>query len=174
LRNWNRHRGLYTGCVGFIAPERSVQLNVAIRTAVVDRSAGNAEYGSGGGIVWDSASDDEYTEALLKARVLTEQRSEFSLLETMLWTPEGFSLDYHIDALPTPLPFGYPVTPGKYGLLWRRVRVCRGPQRAAAGLRNGSVSEVPTLLTPGSRCPARAEPHAADVFLSRDNAAVGL
>jgi para-aminobenzoate synthetase/4-amino-4-deoxychorismate lyase len=91
-------RGIYTGCIGFIAPDRSVQFNVSIRTAVLDRYAGQAAYGSGGGIVWDSDSGDEYAEALLKARVLTEQFEEFSLLETMLWTPEEgfFLLDYHL------------------------------------------------------------------------------
>ena len=63
---------------------------------------GQVEYGSGGGIVWDSACKDEYTEALLKARVLTEQRPEFSLLETMLWTPDEsyFLLDYHLRVWP--------------------------------------------------------------------------
>ena len=94
-------RGVYTGCIGFISPERFAQFNVAIRTAVVDKGTLTAEYGSGGGIVWDSASEDEYTELLLKARVLTEKRPEFSLLETILWTPEDgyFLLDYHLNRL---------------------------------------------------------------------------
>ena len=62
---------------------------------------GRLEYGAGGGIVWDSEPGDEYTEALLKARVLTEQRPEFSLLETILWTPEEgyFLLEYHLRRL---------------------------------------------------------------------------
>jgi len=94
-------RGIYTGCIGFLAPRRIAQFSVAIRTAVLDRSTAQVEYGSGGGIVWDSACKDEYTEALLKARVLTEQRPEFSLLETMLWTAEEsyFLLDYHLRRL---------------------------------------------------------------------------
>jgi para-aminobenzoate synthetase / 4-amino-4-deoxychorismate lyase len=94
-------RGLYTGSIGYLAPNRSAQFNVAIRTAVIDRHTEQAEYGSGGGIVWDSASNDEYTEALLKARVLTEQRPEFSLLETMRWTPAEsfFLLEYHLRRL---------------------------------------------------------------------------
>jgi para-aminobenzoate synthetase / 4-amino-4-deoxychorismate lyase len=94
-------RGLYTGSIGYLAPNRSAQFNVAIRTAVVDRLIEQSEYGSGGGIVWDSACKDEYAEALLKARVLTEQRPEFSLLETMRWTPEEsyFLLDRHLQRL---------------------------------------------------------------------------
>ena len=105
-------RRIYTGCIGFMAPDRTAQFNVAIRTAVVDRSSGQLEYGSGGGIVWDSASKDEYTEALLKARVFTEQRPEFSLLETILWTREDsyFLLEYHLLRLAASAEyFGYSV-----------------------------------------------------------------
>jgi para-aminobenzoate synthetase/4-amino-4-deoxychorismate lyase len=81
-------RKVYTGSIGYIAPNRKAQFNVAIRTAIIDRENKTAEYGVGGGIVWDSTSADEYGEALLKARVLTESPQEFSLIETLLWTPE--------------------------------------------------------------------------------------
>lgn len=87
-------RSVYTGCIGFMAPGRRAQFNVAIRTVVVDKAAGQAEYGVGGGIVWDSESSDEYEECLVKARLLTERRPDFSLLETLLWTPG------HRDAAP--------------------------------------------------------------------------
>jgi para-aminobenzoate synthetase / 4-amino-4-deoxychorismate lyase len=105
-------RRMYTGSIGFMAPDGTAQFSVAIRTAVVDRSRGQVEYGSGGGIVWDSASKDEYTEALLKARVLTEQRPEFSLLETIRWTREDsyFLLEYHLLRLAASAEyFGYSV-----------------------------------------------------------------
>ena len=86
-------RRIYTGSIGYISPGRRAKFNVAIRTALIDRQTQKAEYGVGGGIVWDSTSEDEYTEALLKAQVLTEQSPKFSLLETMLWAPqEGFFL----------------------------------------------------------------------------------
>jgi para-aminobenzoate synthetase/4-amino-4-deoxychorismate lyase len=86
-------RKIYTGSIGYIAPSRKATFNVAIRTALIDRETQTAEYGVGGGIIWDSTSTDEYAEALLKARVLTEETPPFSLLETMLWTPEeGFFL----------------------------------------------------------------------------------
>ena len=81
-------RKIYTGSIGFIVPNRRAQFNVAIRTALIDRENKTAEYGVGGGIVWDSVSADEYGEALLKARVLTESPHEFELIETLLWTPE--------------------------------------------------------------------------------------
>ena len=89
----NTPRKLYTGTIGYMAPQRKGKFNVAIRTALIDRKRNKAEYGVGGGIVWDSNSDEEYTEALLKAQVLNQQWHPFSLLETMLWTPEeGFFL----------------------------------------------------------------------------------
>jgi para-aminobenzoate synthetase / 4-amino-4-deoxychorismate lyase len=86
-------RKVYTGSIGFISPGRDAQFNVAIRTAIIDHESGSAEYGVGGGIVWDSTNADEYGEALLKSQVLTEGTGEFSLLETLLWTPkEGYFL----------------------------------------------------------------------------------
>ncbi|HNQ93303.1 MAG TPA: aminodeoxychorismate synthase component I [Anaerolineales bacterium] len=94
-------RKIYTGSIGYIAPNRKAKFNVAIRTALIDRETQTVEYGVGGGIVWDSESGDEYEEALLKARVLTESPPRFSLLETLLWTPEeGFFLrEKHIARL---------------------------------------------------------------------------
>ena len=91
-------RKIYTGSIGTIAPNRKARFNVAIRTAIIDREQHKAEYGVGGGIVWDSTSTDEYSEALLKARVLKERPQNFSLLETMLWTPENgyFLLENHL------------------------------------------------------------------------------
>jgi len=91
-------RRVYTGSIGYISPQRKATFNVAIRTALIDREAQQAEYGVGGGIVWDSTGVDEYDEALLKAHVLTKQHPQFSLLETMLWTPEAgfYLLDKHL------------------------------------------------------------------------------
>jgi len=106
-------RRIYTGSIGYIAPNRKATFNVAIRTALIDRDKQSAEYGVGGGIVWDSTSTDEYAEALLKARVLTENAPKFSLLETMLWTPEeGFFLrEKHIARLLDSAEyFDFPIT----------------------------------------------------------------
>ena len=94
-------RKIYTGSIGYISPKRKATFNVAIRTVLIDREMQKAEYGVGGGIVWDSTSADEYQEALLKARVLTESQSEFSLLETMLWSPQDgfFLVSKHMERL---------------------------------------------------------------------------
>jgi len=97
----NGPRRIYTGSIGFMAPHRKARFNVAIRTVLVDREARSAEYGVGGGVVWDSTSTGEYDEALLKARVLTEPAPEFSLFETLLWTPEDgyFLFEKHVARL---------------------------------------------------------------------------
>jgi para-aminobenzoate synthetase/4-amino-4-deoxychorismate lyase len=63
-------RGVYTGCIGYLAPGGRARFNVAIRTVEIDRLTGQAQYGTGGGIVWDSQPDDEYAEAVTKAAVL--------------------------------------------------------------------------------------------------------
>ena len=65
-----RPRSLYTGSIGYLAPGRQAQFNVAIRTALVDREAGQARYHIGSGIVWDSDAAAEWQECLLKARIL--------------------------------------------------------------------------------------------------------
>jgi para-aminobenzoate synthetase / 4-amino-4-deoxychorismate lyase len=94
-------RDLYTGAIGFIAPGRRAQFNVAIRTVLLDKERGLAEYGVGGGIVWDSEAGNELQECSTKAMIVTRSRPAFALLETMLWTPEnGYSLlDRHLDRL---------------------------------------------------------------------------
>jgi para-aminobenzoate synthetase / 4-amino-4-deoxychorismate lyase len=80
-------RHVYTGAIGWVAPGRTAQFSVAIRTLVADRKTNEAEYGVGGGIVWDSDPREEYQECITKAAVLGRRHVEFSLLETMLWTP---------------------------------------------------------------------------------------
>lgn len=94
-------RRIYTGAMGFITPGGEACFNVAIRTALIDRQAGQLEYGVGGGIVWDSDAEAEYEETLTKARVLTADRPDFKLLETMLWEPESglFLQNEHIQRL---------------------------------------------------------------------------
>ena len=94
-------RGVYTGAIGFLAPGRRARFNVAIRTVVVDRPAGQASYGVGSGIVWDSDADAEYAECRLKAQVLSRRFPDFELLETMRWTAqEGVArLERHLARL---------------------------------------------------------------------------
>ena len=82
-------RGVYTGAIGLIGPDRRARFSVAIRTVLVDRERQQVSYGVGSGLVWDSNVAGEYEECLLKARVLTTPRPSFQLLEALLWEPDG-------------------------------------------------------------------------------------
>jgi len=80
-------RRIYTGTIGFVEPGGRSQFNVAIRTVLVNRATGQADYGVGGGIVADSNRADEWRESRIKARALAARPLSFDLLETMLWKP---------------------------------------------------------------------------------------
>lgn len=94
-------RNIYTGAIGYIAPNRLAKFSVAIRTVLFNHKDETAEYGAGGGIVWDSQTTEEYNEVLLKAQVLSTKPHTFELFETILWTPEDgyFLFDEHINRL---------------------------------------------------------------------------
>lgn len=105
-------RGLYTGAIGYVAPNADFAFNVAIRTAVID-GQGNGEIGIGGGIVADSDAEAEYQEALLKLKFLADPAPPVTLIETLKWSPgEGFALlDRHLDRLlDSAAYFALPVT----------------------------------------------------------------
>ena len=131
-------RKIYTGGIGYIFPNRKAQFNVAIRTALIDKEKKQAEYGVGGGIVWDSTNADEYSEALLKARVLTDRPQTFSLFETMLWTPdEGyFLLEKHIARMEDSADyFQFPFSKEKLGdLLTQIASGCTSQKRVKVSL----------------------------------------
>ena len=97
----NLPRYIYTGAAGFVFPGGCAQFNVAIRTVLIDKSKGNAEFGAGGGIVWDSDPGDEFQECHTKAAVLTYSQPSFDLLETLKWTRCGgfLNLDAHLSRL---------------------------------------------------------------------------
>lgn len=157
-------RQVYTGAIGFIAPDRQAQFNVAIRTVLVDRQNGLAEYGVGGGIVWDSQAEDEYAECQIKARVLTEQRPHFNLLETLRWQPvQGYLLlEPHLQRLAASAEyFAYSFDPA-------RIRAALGelaasfpaqPQRVRLQLdRSGLIQLAATALSLDAPSPLAAFP----------------
>ncbi|MRH42101.1 aminodeoxychorismate synthase component I [Aquibacillus halophilus] len=93
-------REVYCGAVGYITPKREAIFNVPIRTVVIDSDMGTATYGVGGGITWDSTVEGEYDELLTKAKLLTEQRQDFKLLESLrLENGEFPLLSYHLNRL---------------------------------------------------------------------------
>ncbi|NQT26525.1 aminodeoxychorismate synthase component I [candidate division KSB1 bacterium] len=91
-------RNIYTGAIGLIGPNRQARFNVAIRTAWIDHRSRIAEFGTGGGIVWDSEAKSEFTETLDKSSILHQTWPKFHLLETLLWTQDEdyFLLEKHI------------------------------------------------------------------------------
>ena len=103
-------RRVYTGAVGFLLPGRRAQFNVAIRTLLWDRRNGEAEYGVGSGITWDSDPAAEWQECRIKTQVLSAPVPKFSLLETMLWTArQGYVLlERHLERMQeSALYFGF-------------------------------------------------------------------
>jgi para-aminobenzoate synthetase/4-amino-4-deoxychorismate lyase len=93
-------RGVYCGAVGLLQPGSdpgpatglTARFAVAIRTAVVDKVGAQVEYGSGGGITWDSSPASEWEETLVKTRTLEKPalllRDDGGLVETMRFDPD--------------------------------------------------------------------------------------
>lgn len=63
-------RDVYCGAIGWIAPGGRMRFSVAIRTISLF-AGGEAVYNVGGGVVFDSTAEAEYSECLLKARFAT-------------------------------------------------------------------------------------------------------
>jgi len=63
-------RHVYTGAIGYVGLHGTLDLNVAIRTAMIHRGA--CAFSVGGGVVHDSDPEDEYRETLHKGRAFFE------------------------------------------------------------------------------------------------------
>jgi para-aminobenzoate synthetase/4-amino-4-deoxychorismate lyase len=74
-----RPRGVYTGSIGYFAPNGESAFSVAIRTAVLQGE--RLHMGVGAGITYDSVAGEEYQECKLKAEFLKD--NSFSLIESM-------------------------------------------------------------------------------------------
>ncbi|HEY0946953.1 MAG TPA: anthranilate synthase component I family protein, partial [Opitutaceae bacterium] len=61
-------RGIFMGAMGYVSGHGRIDLNIAIRT-ILSRG-GQAHFGVGAGIVWDSDPAAEYAETLAKGRAL--------------------------------------------------------------------------------------------------------
>ncbi len=159
----NTPRRVYTGTIGFLLPGGRAQFNVAIRTLLCNRRTGRAEYGVGGGIVWDSETAAERRECELKARILSTRHPDFDLLETLLWTStDGFALlERHLDRLARSAEY--------FGYRCERAAVLAALQNAVAELpqaphrirllaaRRGGIQVTVTPLDP-DRSPRFADP----------------
>ncbi|MDI6760510.1 MAG: aminodeoxychorismate synthase component I, partial [Candidatus Brocadiaceae bacterium] len=63
-------RSVYTGAIGYIGLDGSMDLTIAIRTFLI--KGHSASFQVGGGIVADSRPEEEYQETLFKSRALVE------------------------------------------------------------------------------------------------------
>ncbi len=111
IHELERHkRGVYTGGIGFIAPDGRAQFNVPIRTIVLNHNQG--EMGIGSGIIHDSDPESEWQECLLKGKFVTDPKPDFQLIETLLWSPDKdyWLIDLHVERLLRSAKyFAYPV-----------------------------------------------------------------
>lgn len=63
-------RGLYSGCVGYISPNKDFDFNVVIRSILYNASNQYVSYQVGSAITFNSNAEKEYEECLLKAEAI--------------------------------------------------------------------------------------------------------
>ena len=63
-------REAYTGCLGYIGFDETMDFNILIRTLICKDDS--ISFHVGGGIVADSVAEDEYDETLIKAKALRQ------------------------------------------------------------------------------------------------------
>ncbi len=138
-------RRIYTGCIGYWAPGRRARFSVAIRTVLLERAGGAAEYGVGGGIVWDSEAAGEYDECLNKAVCLSEPNEPFCLLETMLWTADTgcFLLEEHLRRMAQSAEY--------FGFPFKTSLIRQALEHALAGAESAEPLRVRMLLASDGR-----------------------
>jgi para-aminobenzoate synthetase / 4-amino-4-deoxychorismate lyase len=171
-------RGVYCGAVGMVAPPSApfrARFNVAIRTAVVDRVTGDAVYGVGGGITWDSRPTAEHHELMAKAAILHSRPEAFQLLETMAFRPQvGIAnRDRHLQRLAASAEyFGFRLDLEEViSALTTELHGARDVARVRLTVdRQGRIAIQLAPMPPGNREPVRlvvdSEPvHSADVWL---------
>ncbi|NTV70648.1 MAG: aminodeoxychorismate synthase component I [Azonexaceae bacterium] len=92
-------RGIYTGALGWLAPDGDFRLNVAIRSLELGAD-GHGKLGVGSGIVADSQPTAEWQECLLKSRFLRECDPGLLLIETLRREDGGYPrLAGHLERL---------------------------------------------------------------------------
>ncbi|TVW83202.1 aminodeoxychorismate synthase, component I, partial [Streptococcus pneumoniae] len=93
-------RGVYCGTIGLLLPNGRRIFNVAIRTIQLHK--GQAIYGVGGGITWDSTWESEYREVHQKAAVLYRKQARFQLITTGKISQKSLLFeDQHLERLRT-------------------------------------------------------------------------
>jgi para-aminobenzoate synthetase / 4-amino-4-deoxychorismate lyase len=171
-------RGAYCGAIGVVAPPGNAfraRFSVAIRTAVIDRATGEAVYGVGSGITWDSSPVAEHDELLAKAAILHSRPEDFQLLETMAYRPqEGIAnREGHLRRLAASADyFGFFLDVDEViAALNQELHAARGASRVRLTVdRKGRISIQLGPMPPRRRAPVRlavdSDPvHSSDVWL---------
>ena len=65
-------RGIFSGCVGYIAPNKDFDFNVVIRSIMYNQTEKYLSYQVGSGITFNSNAENEYEECLLKAEAIKQ------------------------------------------------------------------------------------------------------
>lgn len=151
-------RGIYCGTIGLLRPTGSAIFNVGIRTVCIDTMTGVAEFGTGGGITWDSSEGEEFCEALTKAEFLRPEIAAFQLLETLRWDGEGyFLLERHLSRLVASAEyFDIPLEPAAVRQeLWQHVAAYpHAPRRVRLLVsQSGTVTVESTAFTAAPSIP---------------------
>jgi len=149
-------RGAYCGAIGIVEPGGDAVFSVAIRTAVIDRDRGEAEYGVGAGITWGSEAAAEYGEVRLKARVLETPPPRFELFETMrLEKGEIPRLELHLERLAASARyFGWRFDPGAARAEIEQRAAGAGPGGWRLRLRADEAGALRVTLEPLDALPA--------------------
>ena len=66
----DRKRGIYSGALGYIAPDQNFDFNVVIRSIAYNETAQKLSFSVGSAITHDSQPEAEYDECLLKAQTM--------------------------------------------------------------------------------------------------------
>ncbi|MCP4482057.1 MAG: hypothetical protein GY817_04560 [bacterium] len=80
-------RGIYCGAIGYTSPEKKAVFSVPIRI-LQSHFQNTWQFRVGSGVVWDSDTEQEWQENLLKMQFL-KVRQDFNLIETMLFDGEN-------------------------------------------------------------------------------------
>jgi len=150
-------RGAYCGAIGLMEPGGRSTFSVAIRTLTLDLEAGEAAYGTGGGITWDSEPAAEWAESVAKTRILPERSTPPAELLASLRLEDGrweLKAD-HLERLETSAQsLGFGSIRGAVGSLLEtvqrahpqgthRVRVIVSPEGRAPDGKAGAAQQVP-------------------------------
>lgn len=133
-----RPRGVYTGAIGYMAPNGVAEFSVAIRT--ISLKAGQAHLGVGSGIIYDSTPALEYEECKTKANfVMYQPEQDFCLIETLLLEDDSYVLgEEHLERMRQSAEY--------FDFIFDADRVQSALEEAARGSNLGSRRRVRLLL----------------------------